>query len=236
MIARILGSVAAVAAGLSSAVITSATPTASAAPCPDVHVMFARGTDEDPGVGPTGQAFVDALLPRVPGKSLDVYAVDYPATEEWATGIEGIRDAGTHLVSMVGSCPDTQMVLGGFSQGAAVMGFVTSAVVPYGIDPVTVPRPLDPEVAEHVSSVVLFGAPNARAMEFLGTPAFEIGPLYQAKTIQVCAPEDPVCSDGMNFAAHTSYPNDAAMIDEGAAFAAARLGGASAPAPAGFGD
>nr|MEA1123053.1 cutinase family protein [Mycobacterium shigaense] len=31
---------------------------ASAEPCPDVQVVFARGTGEDPGVGPTGQAFV----------------------------------------------------------------------------------------------------------------------------------------------------------------------------------
>ena len=40
------------------------------------------------------------------------------------------------------------------------MGFVTSAAVPDGVDPATVPKPMDPEVANHVSSVVLFGTPN----------------------------------------------------------------------------
>ncbi|WP_142282655.1 cutinase family protein, partial [Mycobacterium paraense] len=59
-----------------------------------------------------------------------------------------------------------------------------------------------------------------------------IGPLYQPKTIKVCAPEDPVCSDGMNFAAHNTYASDAQMIDKGAAFAASHLGGNSAT-PAG---
>jgi len=39
--------------------------------------------------------------------------------------------------------------------------------VPDGVDPATVPKPLDPAVAEHVSSVVLFGTPNLRAMNYL---------------------------------------------------------------------
>jgi cutinase len=178
----------------------------------------------------------------VGGRSFDVYPVNYPASNEWATGLDGIRDAGAHVVSMAHECPNTKMVLGGYSQGAAVMGFVTSAAVPEGVDPATVPKPLDPEVANHVSSVVLFGTPNDRAMNFLGEPPLAIGPLYQAKTIKVCAPEDPVCSDGMNFAAHNTYADGGAMIDKGAAFAASRLGPAgsvgttSVGTSGGFGD
>jgi cutinase len=212
--------------GLAFAVV----PSASADPCPDVQVVFARGTDEPPGVGPTGQAFVDNLRPRVGGKSLDVYPVNYPASNEWATGLDGIRDASAHVVSMAHDCPKTKMVLGGYSQGAAVMGFITSAAIPDGVDPATVPKPMDPEVANHVSSVVLFGLPNVRAMDFLKEPPVDIGPLYQAKTIKVCAPEDPVCSDGMNFSAHDTYAGDGAMIDTGAAFAASHLDdGSSGP-------
>uniref|UniRef100_UPI00109ECFA8 cutinase family protein n=2 Tax=Mycobacterium TaxID=1763 RepID=UPI00109ECFA8 len=55
-----------------SAVSGSLIPTAAAA-CPDVQVVFARGTGEEPGVGPTGQAFVDALHQRVGDRSFDVY-------------------------------------------------------------------------------------------------------------------------------------------------------------------
>jgi hypothetical protein len=186
-------------------------------------VAFARGTGEPPGVGPTGQAFIDSLRPRIGGKSLEVYPVNYPASNDWPTGLDGIRDAGAHVVSEVTSCPQTKMVLGGYSQGAAVMGFVTSAAVPDGVDPATVPKPLAPEVANHVAAVVLFGAPNPRAMNFLGEPPVAIGPPYQAKTIKVCAPEDPVCSDGTNFAAHDTYADDAGMVDQGAAFAASQL-------------
>jgi hypothetical protein len=221
---RFLGSAAVAAAGLSASVLAPTIPLASAQ-CPDVQVVFARGTGEPPGVGPTGQAFVDDLRSRVGGKSLDVYPVNYPASNDWDTGLDGIRDAGAHVVSMAHDCPNTKMVLSGYSQGAAVMGFVTSAAVPDGVDPATVPKPMDPAVADHVSSVVLFGMPNVRAMNFLNEPPVAIGPLYQPKTIKVCAPEDPVCSDGMNFAAHDTYASDGQMIDKGAAFAASHLGG-----------
>jgi cutinase len=35
--------------------------------------------------------------------------------------VDGISDAGHHVESMAASCPRTKMVLGGYSQGAAVM-------------------------------------------------------------------------------------------------------------------
>jgi cutinase len=223
-----------------AAVVAGAAPPAAwAQGCPDVEVVFARGTGEAPGVGPTGQAFVDSLRSRIGGRSLEVYPVNYPASDEWSTGLDGIVDAGSHVVSTAHSCPNTKMVLGGYSQGAAVMGFVTSAAVPDGVDPATVPKPMPPDVANHVAAVVLYGTPNARAMNFLGQPEVAIGPLYQAKTIKVCVPEDPVCSDGLDFAAHNSYADDAGMVDQGVNFAASRLGAgagsASVPASPGGG-
>jgi cutinase len=220
---RFMGPAAVATLSLGASVFVSPTPTASAASCPDIQVVFARGTGEDPGVGPTGQAFIDNLRGREGGKSVDVYAVNYPASDEWSTGLDGIRDAGAHVVSMAGNCPKTKMVLGGFSQGAAVMGFVTSAQVPDGVDPATVPKPLAPEIADHVAAVVLFGTPNTRAMNFLGQPQVVIGPTYQAKTIKVCATDDPVCSDGMNFSAHNTYADDGTWIDKGASFAASHI-------------
>ena len=219
---RFLGPAVLAAWGLSGFV--PAIPSA-AEPCPDTEVVFARGTGDPEGVGPTGQAFVDAVNARLPGKSVGVYPVNYPATEQWSTGIDGIRDAGAHVVSMAETCPKTKMVLSGYSQGAAVMGFVTSAAVPDGIDPATVPKPLAPAIADHVAAVVLFAMPNVRTMDFLGQPPVVIGPTYAAKTIKVCVPEDPICSDGMNFAAHDTYATDGDAINQGADFAASRVQG-----------
>jgi cutinase len=216
---RFLPAVVLAAGGLLSAPV----PSASAASCPASQVVFARGTGEPPGVGPVGDAFVDKLRSRVGGKSVGAYAVSYPATDDWPTGIDGIRDAGAHVMSMASQCPNTKMVLGGYSQGAAVMGFVTSDVVPDGVDPTTVPKPLQPEVAQHVAAVVLFGVPNVRAMNFLGQPPLVIGPLYAGKTDQLCVPDDPICSDGLEFGAHNASSYQDGIVDQGADFAAGHL-------------
>lgn len=202
--------------------ISAPVPAATATPCPDTEVIFARGTGEPAGVGEVGQAFVDRLRSRV-GGSVGVYGVNYPASEDWPAGIDGVRDAGGHVVAMAAQCPDTKMVLGGYSQGAAVMGFVTSDAVPVGIDPATLPKPLQPEVADHVAAVVLFATPNLRALNFLGEPPLVVGPLYAGKTIQLCVPNDAVCSDGLDFALHNAIAYTNGLVDQGADFAAGRL-------------
>ena len=120
------------------ALLTANVPSASAAPsvsppgCLDVEVVFARGTGEPPGVGFIGDAFVDALHSKIGPKSFGVYAVNYPATMDFPNAMDGIQDADNHIQQMAATCPNTKEVLGGFSQGAAVMGFVTSAAIPDG--------------------------------------------------------------------------------------------------------
>ncbi|MBV8180204.1 MAG: cutinase family protein [Mycobacterium sp.] len=50
---------------------------ARAGSCPDIQVVFARGTGEPSGPGRVGQAFVESLRSLTNGKSVAVYAVDY---------------------------------------------------------------------------------------------------------------------------------------------------------------
>jgi cutinase len=197
-------------------------PSTSAEGCPDVEAVFARGTTEAPGVGGIGQAFIDSLQTKVGPKSFGVYAVDYPASPDFPTAVDGIRDAGNHVESMAASCPKTKMVLGGYSQGAAVMGFVTSAAIPDGVDAADVPKPMPPDVANHVAAVTLFGTPSQRFMDRVGAPPVVIGPLYQPKTLELCANDDPVCSDGGDWAAHAAYVDDG-MVDQAASFAVSHL-------------
>jgi cutinase len=207
-------------------------PSASAEPCPDVEVIFARGTGEPPGVGGVGQAFVDALRSEAGGKSVAVYPVNYAASGDFndtmafaQTVIDGIRDAGAHVQSTAVGCPNTRIVLGGYSQGAAVAGFVTAAEVPQGVPAALVPQPLPPDVADHVAAVALFGMPSAAWTSQYGAPAITIGPSYAAKTIQLCAQGDTICDGtpggGPTFA-HALYPVNG-MVGEAATFAARRL-------------
>lgn len=198
-------------------------PSATADSCPFAQVVFARGTGEAPGLGGVGAPFVDSLRSRLDEGSVGVYAVSYPASGDWPTGIDGIRDGATHLAAMAAECPDTRMVLSGYSQGATLMGYLTSGQIPDGVDPATVPDSLPPEIAAHVAAVVLFGTPNARIMNFLGQPPVVIGPPYAGKTLQLCAPVDPVCSEGAKIAAHSASAYADGLVDQGADFAASRL-------------
>ncbi|CKV54210.1 serine esterase [Mycobacterium tuberculosis] len=165
---------------------------------------------------------------QVGAKSLGVYAVNYPASNDFAssdfpkTVIDGIRDAGSHIQSMAMSCPQTRQVLGGYSQGAAVADYVTSAVVPPAVPVQAVPAPMAPEVANHVAAVTLFGAPSAQFLGQYGAPPIAIGPLYQPKTLQLCADGDSICGDGNSPVAHGLYAVNG-MVGQGANFAASRL-------------
>ena len=220
------------AAALWAAMLGMPMPSASAQPCPDVEVIFARGTAEPPGVGGVGQAFVDAVRSQAGNRSVEVYPVNYPASSDFsdpmafaATVVEGVRDAGAHVESTAANCPKTRMVLGGYSQGAAVAGFVTAAAVPPGVPADLVPAPMPPEVADHVAAVALFGKPSDAWLGQFGAPPIVIGPSYAAKTINLCAQGDTICDGtpgaGPTFA-HGLYPVNG-MVGEAATFADSRL-------------
>lgn len=173
---------------------------AAGAVCPDVEIVFARGTGEPPGVGTIGQAFVDAVRAQAPDRSVQVYPVAYLASDRFDDRIEfarsvvdGIRDAGARVTSTVAACPQTRIVLGGYSQGAVVAGFVTAAAVPESVPAEAVPAPLPPEIADHVAAVALFGMPSAGWMNSYGAPPVVVGPRYADRTIQLCVPGDTVC-------------------------------------------
>ena len=211
----------------------AAMPTANAAAgdsCASVVVVFARGTNEAPGIGATGQAFVDALNARLPGKKVDVYGVNYPASMDFGRAADGIVDASSKIQAIAASCPTTKIVLGGYSQGAAVAGYTTTDTVPAGFAlPGGITGPMSPAIAQHIAAVVLFGTPDTWIMNLVDhdAPPISIGQLYAAKTLQLCATGDPVCfPGGLDRAAHSSYKNNG-MADQAADFAARQLGAAT---------
>lgn len=188
---------------------------AQAPDCPDIQVVFARGTGEPAGAGRVGDAFVDALRPLVPGKTLSVYAVNYPATLDFLRAADGANDASAFVQSTAVNCPDTKMVLGGYSQGAAVIDIITVAATPTW----SFVNPMPPTVADHVAAVAVFGNPS---IKLLGGPLTALSPQYGYKTIDLCNGADPVCSSGDDRPAHSQYV-EAGLTTQAAQFVANRL-------------
>ncbi len=219
------GLVAAVVAGLVAAGLLvvpsivpggSAVPSASAA-CPQVEVVFARGRLESPGVGAIGNAFVSALRSKV-NKNIGVYAVRYPADSEIDVGA---NDMSAHIQDMANTCPDTRLVLGGYSLGAAVTDVVLA--VPFSF--FTFKNPLPGGMDQKIAAVALFG--NGAA--WVG-PITNFSPVYSDRTIELCHGADPICNpadpntwqDNWGDHAAKQYIN-AGMVNQAADFVAGKL-------------
>ena len=195
----------------------------SIADCADVEVVFARGTFEAPGVGKVGEPFIQALRQRLPDSVVGVHAVNYPASLQFDRAVEGILDAGVRLRDLTAGCPATEIVVGGYSQGAAVSGYLTSETVPAGYALTALP----PDVVDNITAVVLFGKPSPGVLKLLrhNAPPIEIGPTFASRTIDLCAPQDPVCaSAGLDRDAHGAYAVNG-MAAQAADFVVDRLRG-----------
>ena len=206
-------------AGLIAPAVMPATgylPSASAA-CPAVEVVFARGRLESPGVGILGNAFISALRSKS-NKNIGTYAVKYPADTEIDIGA---NDMSAHIQSMMNNCPDTRLVLGGYSLGAAV----TDVVLAVPFDFFTFKNPLPPGADQHIAAVALFG--NGIAWV---APISNFSPVYRDRTIELCHGADPICNPADpdtwqdNFPAHLANAYiQAGMANQAADFVAARI-------------
>jgi cutinase len=197
LIASASAALTASAALLTPAVSPMPIGTASADDCPDIEVVFARGTNDAPGLGNVGGAFVDALRGKVGGRSVGAYAVNYPASFDFLAAADGANDASAHIQYMVDNCPNTRLVLGGYSQGAAVIDVISAVPVPA----VGFNNPLPPNVPDHVAAIAVFGNPSAK----LGLP-LTVSPVWGGRAIDLCNANDAVCqTDGENMAAHRAY-------------------------------
>ncbi len=200
-------------------VFTGPTPAATADPCADVEVVFARGTGEPPGIGRVGQAMVDRLGALIAPRSLGVYAVNYPAGLNFLTTADAANDAAGHIAWLADQCPDTRVVLGGFSQGAAAVSML-AGVPPIGdrIGTIGSAPALPPPSADRVAAVAVFGNPGNR----FGTPLSSTGQ-FAGRAIDLCSPGDPICVEGGRVrAAHSAYELPP-YPDQAAGFIAGRV-------------
>ncbi|GAY14100.1 cutinase family protein [Mycobacterium sp. shizuoka-1] len=184
--------------------------------CADIQVVYARGTHTVAPVDPVGQALVNALSTHVPGRSLSVYGINYPASLDLVGGSStGAADGWVHVQNLVAACPNTRVVLSGYSQGADVIDLLTTT----GGAAFGTPTPMPDAVAGHVAAVVVFGNPSRKVG---GGPLPSRSAAYGAKAVDVCLTGDPVCSNGTDLSAHGRYVSSG-LVAQAALFAASRL-------------
>lgn len=191
--------------------------TATAQSCPQAELIFARGRVESPGAGVIGNNLISALRNRT-DKDIDLYAVQYPADHEIDVGA---NDMSSRIQDMAARCPDTRLVLGGYSLGAAVTDVVLAAPISaFGFK-----KPLPPGMDQHIAAVALFG--NGAA--WVG-PITNFSPLYRERTIELCHGADPICNPADPNTWENNWPDhaarayiDAGMVNQAADFIAGRI-------------
>jgi cutinase len=201
------------------AVLAGPAPVAAAEPCSDVELLFARGTSEPPGIGRVGQALADSLRPQLGGRTLSTYGINYPATYDFFTAADGAYDATGRISYLAQNCPGTRVVLGGYSQGAAIVSMlvglppVGERIGEFGSAP-----PLPGNLAGNVAAMAVFGNPGAK----FSNPLSVAPPPFSGLGIDLCADGDPICSRGRNPFAHTRYESSS-FIPQAAGFIAGRV-------------
>ena len=226
-------------------VVTLAAPSAAPAECRDVTLFAVNGSGA--AGGETLAAVTDPLVQQV-GERLAVVAVagpevgaSYEASEQQA-----VTTLTDQVAAQLAACPGSRAMLFGYSQGAHVAGDV-AARIGAGQDPASPPTGSSPSAC----SATPRAAPGCRTVPAGVTgqgvlPAREGGfGALAARTIEVCAPQDPVCATAAGATpppleqavaapAHIDYPQLAVAPDTPAtAWASESLGRliTSLPAP-----
>lgn len=200
-------------------------------------MLFARGTAEAaPPLGVTGIAFRNALRNRLRGKSVRVEAVQYAASADFneklkfaESFVKGVEYAQKRIKSIAAVCPKTKIVLGGYSQGAALAGYTISSriTVPgkYAQYRSYVPQPLAAEISKHVAAVIEFAPPSRRFIREAGAPAINPQAAYRGKTARYCIQGDTICNGaplGGPNVLHVLYSVNG-MADQAAGYVARRV-------------
>ncbi|WP_328477394.1 cutinase family protein [Actinoplanes sp. NBC_00393] len=185
--------------------------------CADVEVLGARGTTERPGLGVLLTPLAQRITRELP-QTVRTTAVDYPASFNYTASVrQGVADLTAKVQRTAAACPETKVVLAGYSQGADVVG-----------DTVTGPLAGD---LDNVAAVLLFGDPSFTAGEpFNVTDGNRSGIFPRGRnrlaavadrTQSFCNRNDRFCQGGTSLAAHLNYNQ---FLDDASSFVAERAG------------
>ncbi|KAI9147366.1 Cutinase [Paramyrothecium foliicola] len=168
-------------------------------PCRKALVIYARGTSQAGNLGATntlGPVFLNRLASLVGANNLAVQGVDYAANA--AGFLIGGDPAGSKTLAQLTErattqCPNTKVVLSGYSQGAQV--------VHNGAD----------QLSASTAALLTFGDPKQKK---------SFGSIPASRTRVICHADDNICNGGFIInEPHTTYQTD---VPDAAAWVAAR--------------
>ncbi|KAL2064125.1 hypothetical protein VTL71DRAFT_4619 [Oculimacula yallundae] len=170
--------------------------------CKPMMVVFARGTTEQGNVGSlAGPPWFAAMEKAAGAGNVAVQGVNYPAdVPGFLAGGDkkGSATMATMVMQAITSCPDSAVVMGGYSQGGQLV-HNAAAMLP-------------PAMAAKVSSAVIFGDPMN------GKP---VAGVSAAQTMVVCHTGDLICAGTSTILMpHLTYSRDAGAAGAFAASAA----------------
>ena len=192
--------------------------------CSDVHVIGARGSGQPAGYGEQVGPIVDAVLDSAwsQGRSATAAALDYPAISVSDSFglvlLTGDYDASVRagVGALIGaiderrvSCPSSDLVLVGYSQGAQVIKLAL-ADAPSATRIAAVVLLADPTRNPDDVGLVRLGDPTLEAEGAFG--AIALPDFFRTVAIDVCAEGDGVCErTRRSLTAHTEGYQDAAQ-------------------------
>jgi len=203
--------------------------------CAAVSIITARASTEAAGEGITG-ALAQAIQ-QDSTQTVSRASVNYPATPNnyASSSLQGINALKAQLTNLVNSCPDTKVVLLGYSQGAHVVGDVLGGGQGGSLGTAT--APIAANIAGHVTAAATFGDPRhvtngpnfnqgtSRANGQFPRSSTQVNRLnaFSPRVRAWCDANDTFCSSGTSMQVHLTYLNR--YQNDAERFVLGRIGG-----------
>ncbi|EOD45287.1 Acetyl xylan esterase [Neofusicoccum parvum] len=187
------------------------------AACANIHVFGARETTASPGFGSAGTV-VNLILNAHPGATSE--AITYPAAggNSYGSSVQaGTKAVAQAVTSYAQSCPDSQIVLVGYSQGSQIINnaMCNGGDPNQGISSTT--APITAAIGKHVKAMIWMGNPRHKpgASYNVGTstaagfdPETQQCTAYASIIQSYCDQADPYCSNGNDASVHQGYGSE----------------------------
>ncbi|KAI0457827.1 catalytic core domain of acetyl xylan esterase [Xylaria acuta] len=183
--------------------------------CSDLRIFGARETTAPPGFG-TAATVVGLIQRSYPAASAE--SIIYPAAGGNVYGASvaaGVRAVAAQTNSYLQKCPNTTLVMVGYSQGAQIVDDAFCGG-PDGFSLNTTRESVSAGVSRMVAAIILMGNPrhvpgrvgnigNATVGGFAARPFGYRCPAFATLIRSYCDEADPFCAKGNSSATHQGY-------------------------------